>query len=148
MTHHGFSVIDSCFINWLLAFAFWVLFDRDDRLHDRESSVAKTLLSAIGPTRPTESSVVAELYETIQSFARSYKSFDGGFLVFRLLNESLFMSHLYEFLPIKLQVVSQFFTCNICKIWILCIPSNRLENNILRMSHKDESLPWVRILPC
>ena len=92
MTHHGLSVIDICFINWLLAFAFCSLF----RLHDRESSVAKTLLSAIGPTRPTESSVVAELYETMQSLARSYKSFDGGFRVFRLLNESLFMTHLYE----------------------------------------------------
>ena len=114
MTHHGLSVIDICFINWLLAFAFCSLF----RLHDRESSVAKTLLSAIGPTRPTESSVVAELYDTMQSFARSYKSFDGGFRVFRLLNESLFMTQLYalEDLPIKLQVVSQFFTCNICKI--------------------------------
>ena len=106
MTHHGLSVIDICFINWLLAFAFCSLF----RLHDRESSVAKTLLSAIGPTRPTESSVVAELYDTMQSFARSYKSFDGGFRVFRLLNESLFMTQLYalEDLPIKLQVVSQF----------------------------------------
>ena len=50
----------------------------------RASSAAKTRLRFSGPTRPTELSVVAALYDIIQSLTLTNKWFEGGFRVLRL----------------------------------------------------------------